>query len=122
MVVGETSAAPSVLLVDADEHFRAMVRLHLESQGLRVEEVASAEEAEPHATSSALVLVDLLTPDVDGVELRARLAARVPGVPVRVWSSQRRRPSYVVEKTLGSLDRVLADHGLDRSGQADPRR
>lgn len=102
----------AVLVVDDDDDFRALVRLHLVASGLEVVEADSGEGALElvDASPPALVLSDLRMGGMDGVEVRRRLARTHPELPVCVWSALPTTEPSVMRKGLKALETVIADH------------
>lgn len=100
-----TSSAAQILVIEDEQPMRRVLRLLLTGQGYEVLEAASgtagirlAFEKDP-----ALILLDLGLPDMDGVDVAARIreASRVPIVALTVRSAE----SDVVE----ALDRGAND-------------
>ena len=117
----------AVLVVDDDDDFRALVRLHLVASGFEVVEADSGEGALElvDASPPALVLSDLRMGGVDGAEVRSRLSRSHPDLPVCVWSALPTTEPSVMRKGLKALETVIADHRsrlLDESiaKRADP--
>ena len=117
----------AVLVVDDDDDFRALVRLHLVASGFEVVEADSGEGALElvDASPPALVLSDLRMGGMDGAEVRDRLARTHPDLPVCVWSALPAREPSVMRKGLQALETVIAeqrDRLLDQGTQrrADP--
>ncbi|MBU2076178.1 MAG: response regulator [Actinobacteria bacterium] len=102
----------AVLVVDDDDDFRALVRLHLVASGFEVEEADSGEGALELVETSppALVLSDLRMGGMDGAEVRERLALSHPDLPVFVWSALPTRAPSVMRKGLQALESVMAEH------------
>ncbi|MFO0848451.1 MAG: response regulator [Gemmataceae bacterium] len=75
-----------VLVVDDDPHCRELVRRHLESAGYRVTEAADGEQGlrEAAREAPALILLDLMMPNVDGFAFLDEFPKRFPGVRVPV--------------------------------------
>jgi DNA-binding response OmpR family regulator len=64
--------APTVLVVEDDEHISQVLRFMLERQGYRVVHMADGRAAAQHvaeAAPPALVLLDVMLPYVDGFEI-----------------------------------------------------
>jgi two-component system cell cycle response regulator DivK len=82
---------PLVLIVDDDERNVRLARDVLERDGLRTLSAYTGVEAVDLARAHRpdLVLLDLRLPDLDGLEVRRRLAAdaRIAAVPVVGWSA-----------------------------------
>jgi DNA-binding response OmpR family regulator len=78
-----------VLLVEDDSRVRATVRVGLESQGCSVAEAPSAEDALANFRDVApdVVLVDVMLPGIDGLELCRHLRAS-SDVPIIIVSAR----------------------------------
>jgi two-component system KDP operon response regulator KdpE len=70
-------SGPLVLVVDDEPRILRLVSITLESEGFRVETATSGEDALAAAGRRRpdLVLLDVVLPDVDGIEVMARLRA-----------------------------------------------
>jgi RNA polymerase sigma factor (sigma-70 family) len=97
-----SAAVQTVLVVDDDPDFRALVRTLCERAGLRVEEAAdvsgallAAEEAPPN-----VVLLDVRLPGASGYEVYRELHDRDPGLPI-IFVSGDRVDAY--DRTVGLL-------------------
>jgi two-component system, cell cycle sensor histidine kinase and response regulator CckA len=79
-------ADETVLVVDDEMAVRASLRRLLVSHGYRVLEAKDGldalSELERHRTSVALVLTDIVMPDLDGPGLADRIRHDVPGLPI----------------------------------------
>ncbi|HEY6224500.1 MAG TPA: response regulator, partial [Gemmatimonadales bacterium] len=117
-----TSATRSVLVVEDDAATRATLRRALEQHGWQVEEAVNGRIALERVAERvpALVLLDLVMPEMDGFEFLEGLRHRaVPPVPVVVITAKdltdedRRRlnggVARVVEKARGGPEAVLAE-------------
>ncbi|MCX7814446.1 MAG: EAL domain-containing protein [Tepidimonas ignava] len=71
----EAPAPPHVLVVDDDDHTRAMVAALLRRDGLQVTEATDGEQgvALAHATRPDLILLDVMMPGIDGHATCARI-------------------------------------------------
>jgi excisionase family DNA binding protein len=82
--------APVVLVVDADEHRRALVRFSLEAEGYGVREAANAQDgmAALDEEPPDLILLDILVPEVDGWEMLCTLRQRhgLESIPVVMFA------------------------------------
>jgi len=78
--------AATILVVDDDAAFRQTVRELIESQGYRVEDAATggAALASSRRGGLALVVADIVMPDVEGLELLRILRQEQPALPVIV--------------------------------------
>jgi DNA-binding response OmpR family regulator len=85
-VVVVVDAMSAVLVVEDNDISRAYVRVALESEGFTVVEAASGQAALQalDAARPALVILDILLPDVDGLALLRRIRARPDGATLPV--------------------------------------
>jgi excisionase family DNA binding protein len=89
---GATQGGPLVLIVDDDERVREYVRVNLEMEGYSVREAASAEEGLSALEEAfpALILLDVMMPEVDGWEMLRRVQERhgAGAIPVVMFSGK----------------------------------
>ena len=89
---GGREGGPIVLIVDDDSRLREYVRVNLEVEGYTVREASSAEEglAALDETPPALILLDVMMPEVDGWEMLRRVQERhgVGSIPVIMFSGK----------------------------------
>lgn len=117
----------TVLVVDDEPDVRLLVRIVAEQSGHVVVEAADGVDALAAIDDDIpdLVLTDLNMPVMDGLELRARLAATRPALPVQVWSTNAgvlldgRRIEGVIDKRPMELDVAVV---LERLGRGDDQR
>jgi FixJ family two-component response regulator len=95
-----------VFVVDDDASMRRSLERLLRSFGYAVEGYASAAAflARPPASDIACLVLDLRMPDVDGLDLQGRLAARGDDLPVVFVSGHGDVPSSVRAMKAGALD------------------
>jgi DNA-binding response OmpR family regulator len=97
----------TVFLVEDEEDIRNLVRFHLEQDGYAVRGAESGEEAlrVVNAERPALVLLDLMLPGIDGVEVCRRLRTDPSTAPV---------PIIILTARSAEVDRVLGlEFGAD---------
>lgn len=84
------AAVPRILHVEDDIDMRQVIRRKLESDGLRVDGAGTLAGARALLALGHfdLVVLDLILPDGDGSELLPDLDARVPPIPVIVFSAK----------------------------------
>lgn len=94
-----------ILVVDDDPHLREVVRFALERAGHAVAEAAdgAAALASFDAEAADLVVLDVLMPELDGLEVCRRLRARGP-VPIVFLSSRDDELDRVLGLELGADD------------------
>jgi excisionase family DNA binding protein len=89
---GGREGGPIVLIVDDDPRLREFVRVNLELEGYTVREASSATEglAALEETPPALILLDVMMPEVDGWEMLRRVQERhgVGSIPVIMFSGK----------------------------------
>jgi signal transduction histidine kinase/CheY-like chemotaxis protein len=104
-VAGATSYKERVLVVDDDPMILQLISTTLQRAGYRVQTAANAEQALKSYCGSAgdpfaLVLSDVLMPDVNGVEFVRRLLAYDANVPVLFMSGH--VPAEIMHQAFGS--------------------
>jgi signal transduction histidine kinase/DNA-binding response OmpR family regulator len=94
-------AASTILLIEDNPAAREISRLALETEGHRVVEAADGASALSFLEHSRpdLILLDLVLPDIDGVELTRRIRER--------WSSEA-VPIVIASGFIGQLEEVRA--------------
>lgn len=109
---GTSPGVPRILHVEDDIDMRQVIRRKLEGDGLRVDGAGTLAGARSLLALGHfdLVILDLILPDGDGSELLPELDARVPPVPVIVFSAKDARAGEqrVVEHLVKS--RQHEDH------------
>ena len=100
-------ALPSrpILVVDDDRKIVALVRAYLEREGHRVVSAYDGREAlrRARADDPALIVLDLMLPEVDGLEVMRLLRAE-SDVPVLLLSARGSLPERIVGLELGADD------------------
>lgn len=101
-----TSHPKTVLLIDDDESLRRVVEYNLHEEGYRV--LTAADGAAGWQTFQAetvdLVLTDVRMPEMDGIEVLARIKAMQPDVPVIMLTAHGTINSAVEAMKLGAFD------------------
>ena len=100
-------AAARVLVVEDDATVREVVERYLEREGIVVDAVADGLLALQHAESSwpDLVVLDLMLPGIDGLEVCRRLRAHAP-VPVIMLTARGDEDDRVIGLELGADDYI----------------
>ena len=101
----------TVLVVDDEKDIRELVRFHLEQDGHAVAEAETGEEALRIAARErpALVLLDLMLPGADGLEVCRRLRgdAATASVPVIMLTAKAAEVDRVLGLELGADDYIV---------------
>lgn len=95
---------PSVLVVDDSLTVRMDLAEQFESAGMTVRPCATASEAREWLTrgSFGLVVLDVILPDGDGLDLLSEIKAATPGLPVLLLSSEAEVKARVRGLTRGA--------------------
>ena len=98
-----------VLVVDDDPDFRALARGILEPAGYEVSEAEDVAECLSHLRShaTALVVLDLVMPDRDGIEGLAEIKALSPGTRIVTVSGAGRSEEYLKISAFLGADATL---------------
>lgn len=100
-----------VLIVDDEPAIRRLLRTCLRAEGYRTEEAANGTEALARAGDADIVVLDLGLPDIDGIEIIARLRA-TSRVPILVLSSRDAEGAKVAALDLGADDYLTKPFGI----------
>ena len=97
-----------ILIVDDEPNVRLVLQTALVSVGYRVIEAEDGQSALEHLASSSsgcdLILLDLLMPRMDGMELLSRLRSSGNVVPVVILTAHGSIPEAVAAMRLGAID------------------
>jgi DNA-binding response OmpR family regulator len=105
--VAVTEAPSRVLVVDDDPTVSEVVARYLERDGYAVETVADGRSALDRALAEPpdLVILDLMLPGIDGLEVCRRLRALAP-VPIVILTARGQENDRIVGLDLGADDYV----------------
>jgi DNA-binding response OmpR family regulator len=100
-------AAPRILVVDDDPTVSEVVARYLERDGYVVETLADGRTALDRALAEPpdLVVLDLMLPGIDGLEVCRRLRALAP-VPIVILTARSQESDRIVGLELGADDYV----------------
>jgi len=100
----------TILVVEDEQDIRQLVRFHLEQEGYSVREAESGESALSQAAAErpALVVLDLMLPGTDGLEVCRRLRAveSTQNVPIIMLTARAAEVDRVLGLELGADDYV----------------
>src|SRR6185437_14160647 len=97
-----------ILVVDDEERIRRLLKMYLEKEGYAVEEAEDGETALRLAAGSDfdLILLDLMLPGIDGIEVCARLR-QMKATPVIMLTARGEETSRVSGFEVGADDYVV---------------
>jgi two-component system, OmpR family, response regulator ResD len=98
----------SILVVDDEERIRRLLRMYLEKEGYEIDEAEDGETALEKAshTNYDLVLLDVMLPGIDGVEVCAKLR-QVKSTPVIMLTAKGEETNRVQGFEAGADDYVV---------------
>ena len=98
-----------ILVVDDEPAIVTVVRERLEREGFQVQAVASGEEALAHldADPADLVVLDVVLPGIDGLEVLRRLRSAGDRVPVIVLTAKDEDVDKIIGLELGADDYLV---------------
>ena len=104
-----------ILVVDDDPKMLSLMRRGLSFDGYAVELAADGEEALRSARESApdLVVLDVMLPGLDGVEVCRRLRAGDPDLPILMLTAKGRVPDRVAGLDAGADDYLVKPFAFD---------
>src|SRR5437870_7198476 len=103
--------AAEVLVVEDEPDIRNLIVLHLSREGFRCRTAKSGPEAlrEARAATPDLVILDLMLPDLDGLEVcrRLRSDAATATIPISMLTAKADEVDRVVGLEMGAADYVV---------------
>jgi phosphate regulon transcriptional regulator PhoB len=99
----------TVLVVEDEPDIRTLIVHHLESDGFRCRAAATGPEALAvvRAAMPDLVVLDLMLPGMDGLEVCRRLRATAAGLPIIMLTAKADEVDRVVGLELGADDYIV---------------
>ena len=96
----------SVLVVDDDQLFLALVREELQKSGFEVVVAETAPQAKEALAGRPVqaIIMDVVMPDTDGLELLPQFRTDYPGIPVIVVSGRASFLTGVQAMRQGAMD------------------
>lgn len=106
----------TVLVIDDDESLRRVVEFNLQEEGYRVLTAADGQTGLDRLQSTRvdLVLSDVRMPEMDGIELLARIKAMQPDLPVVLLTAHGTIDSAVEAMKLGAFDYLTKPFARDQ--------
>ncbi len=106
----------TVLIIDDDESLRRVVEYNLREDGYQVVTASDGRSGLDRCRESAvdLVLTDVRMPEMDGLELLARLKAMQPHLPVIVLTAHGTIDSAVEAMKVGAFDYLTKPFSRDQ--------
>jgi DNA-binding response OmpR family regulator len=101
-----SEGAPLILIVEDEPAIRESLGFALERQGFQVALAETLAEARAHAPQAALILLDLMLPDGNGLDFLRRLR-KSSDVPTIVLTSRDEEADRVLGLELGADDYVV---------------
>ncbi|MEK3881491.1 response regulator transcription factor [Paenibacillus sp. PL2-23] len=97
-----------ILVVDDEERIRRLLKMYLEKEGYSIDEAEDGETALRLASNTdyALILLDVMLPGIDGVEVCARLR-QVKATPVIMLTAKGEEMNRVQGFEVGADDYVV---------------
>lgn len=98
----------NILIVDDEERIRRLLRMYLEKEGYTIEEAEDGESALQKALEKDydLILLDLMLPGIDGIEVCARLR-QFKATPVIMLTAKGEEANRVQGFEVGTDDYVV---------------
>jgi len=107
-VVSAAMADGTILLVEDEQSIASLVSLYLENEGFTVTHIADGAQAIPavERLRPSLVILDLMLPGMDGIEICRRLRASNDGLPIMMLTARDAEVDRVLGLELGADDYV----------------
>jgi DNA-binding response OmpR family regulator len=116
---GETRKGTRVLVVDDDADMRTSLQMILEAKGFEVEGAATGARAlkAQRERPAPVVIIDLLMPEMDGIEAIVHLRKEYPGLKIIAMSGRGMRVKGL--DYLGIAREIGADEMLRKPFEPD---
>ncbi len=112
-------SAPSILVVDDQPINVQLLKRKLEREGIRVAAAYNGVEALQHVAKDKpdLILLDVMMPDMDGIEVCQRLQAdeETRGIPVIFITARTGKESKIEGLGVGAVDYITKPIDLDET-------
>jgi two-component system response regulator MprA len=109
------TSQPRILIVDDEPEVLSLMRRGLSYAGYAVETAESGEEALDFAgaRSPDAVILDVMLPGIDGIEVCRRLRASDAGLPIMLLTARGRVPDRVAGLDAGADDYLVKPFSLE---------
>ncbi len=104
----------SVLIIEDEKDLAELVKRHLEDSGFAVQTVSRGDDGLRAAEASTfdLILLDLMLPGMDGMEVCRRLRARKVQTPIVMVTARTTEVEKVLGLEMGADDYIAKPFGL----------
>ena len=112
--------APRILLVDDEQPIQTLLSFPLQRDGYEVVQASDGREALARFTEQQfdLVVLDLMLPRMDGLEVCKRLRAKGSTVPIIMLTAKSEEIDKVLGLELGADDYITKPFSCASSGRA----
>jgi DNA-binding response OmpR family regulator len=103
-----------ILIIEDEEDMRFILADNLQAEGYDVEGVATGREGVARAESDefALIILDLMLPDINGLEVCKAVRARDASTPIIILTAKGSETDKVVGLEVGADDYVTKPFGM----------
>lgn len=104
----------SVLIIEDERDLAELVKRHLEDSGFAVQTVARGDDGlrAAEATTFDLILLDLMLPGMDGIEVCRRLRAHKVNTPIVMVTARTTEVEKVLGLEMGADDYIAKPFGI----------
>ena len=104
----------SVLIIEDEKDLAELVKRHLEDSGFAVQTVSRGDDGLRAAEASTfdLILLDLMLPGMDGIEVCRRLRARKVQTPIVMVTARTTEVEKVLGLEMGADDYIAKPFGI----------
>ena len=97
-----------ILVVDDEQSIRELLEFNLKKNGYETLTAADGREASQKAEGTDLILLDLMLPEIDGIEVCRRLktAARTADIPIIMLTAKAEEVDRIIGLEMGADDYV----------------
>lgn len=103
-----------ILVIEDDQDIAGLISLHLRDAGYHVDSAHDGEKGLNEALASpyGLIILDLMLPGLDGLEICRRLRARLPYIPILMLTAKSAETDRVVGLEMGADDYLTKPFGI----------